>query len=332
MQLTDQWLARVQKSVVRLESGCTASFVSPEGLVLTNHHCVAECLSDNSSAQRDLIANGFIAAALEDELKCQGARASVLMSTENITNQVTRAIGDVEPAAATLARNKVLTTLEANCEAASKQTGTPLACESVTLYQGGEYLALQVQALRGRAPGVCAGAGDRRFRRRPGQFSVSSLVSRHVAAARVRERQAGSTPEHLSFEWAGAKEGEPVFVAGHPGTTQRLLTAAQLKTQRDLLLPFWLLRFSELRGRIIQYSKTSPEAARTSKDYLDSIENAIKVRREQLTSLLDDRMMEQHAAAERMLREAVNAAAAAKPPRGAPGTTSPVPSSATARF
>ena len=77
-----------------------------------------------------------------------------------------------------------------------------------------------------------------------------------------------STPDHLSFEWAGAKEGEPVFVAGHPGTTQRLLTVAQLKTQRDVLLPFWLLRFSELRGRIIQYSKTSAEAERTSKDYL----------------------------------------------------------------
>jgi len=316
VQLTDQWLARVQKSVVRLESGCTASFVSPEGLVLTNHHCVAECLSDNSSAQRDLIANGFIAAALEDELRCQGARASILMSTENITYRVTRAIGDVEPAAATLARNKVLTTLEANCEAASKQTGTPLACESVTLYQGGEYWLYKYKRYEdvrlAFAPEQAIGAfgGD------PDNFQFPRWCL-DMSLLRVYENgKPASTPEHLSFEWAGAKEGEPVFVAGHPGTTQRLLTAAQLKTQRDLLLPFWLLRYSELRGRIIQYSKTSSEAARTSKDYLDSIENSIKVRREQLTSLLDDRMMEQHAAAERMLREAVNAAAAAKPAAG----------------
>ena len=316
VQLTDQWLARVQKSVVRLESGCTASFVSPEGLVLTNHHCVAECLSDNSNAQRDLIANGFIAAAREDELKCQGARASVLMSTENITDRVTRAIGDVEPAAATLARNKVLTTLEANCEEASKQTGTPLACEAVTLYQGGEYWLYKYRRYDdvrlAFAPEQAIGAfgGD------PDNFQFPRWCL-DMSLLRVYDNgKPASTPEHLSFEWAGAKEGEPVFVAGHPGTTQRLLTAAQLKTQRDLLLPFWLLRFSELRGRIIQYSKTSPEAARTSKDYLDSIENAIKVRREQLTSLLDDRMMEQHAAAERMLREAVNAAAAAKPTAG----------------
>ena len=125
-----------------------------------------------------------------------------------------------------------------------------------------------------------------------------------------------STPDHLSFEWGGAKEGEPVFVAGHPGTTQRLLTVAQLKTQRDVYLPFWLLRFSELRGRMIQYSKTSAEADRTSKDFLSSVENAIKVRRMQLASLLDDRMMEQHAAAERKLRDAVTADATAKTAAG----------------
>ena len=316
VQLTDQWLARVQKSVVRLESGCTASFVSPEGLVLTNHHCVAECLSDNSSAQRDLIANGYIAAALEDELKCQGARASVLMSTENITNQVTRAIGDVEPAAATLARNKVLTTLEANCEAGVQADGYAAGLRIRHLVSRGRYWLYKYKRYEdvrlAFAPEQAIGAfgGD------PDNFQFPRWCL-DMSLLRVYENgKPASTPEHLSFEWAGAKEGEPVFVAGHPGTTQRLLTAAQLKTQRDLLLPFWLLRFSELRGRIIQYSKTSPEAARTSKDYLDSIENAIKVRREQLTSLLDDRMMEQHAAAERMLREAVNAAAAAKPAAG----------------
>ena len=137
----------MQKSVVRLETGCTASFVSVEGLVLTNHHCVAECLANNSSAERDLIANGYVAARLEDELRCQGAQASVLMRTQNVTERVVKAIGDVEPAEATAVRNKVLTTLEANCEQASKQAGTPLACESVTLYQGGQYWAEQGQAL-----------------------------------------------------------------------------------------------------------------------------------------------------------------------------------------
>jgi V8-like Glu-specific endopeptidase len=316
VQLTDQSLARLQKSVVRLESGCTASFVSSDGLVLTNHHCAAECLSDNSNAQRDLIANGYIAAALEDELRCQGARASVLMSTENITDRVTKAIGDVEPAEATAARNKVLTTLEANCEQASKQAGMPLACESVTLYQGGQYWLYKYKRYDdvrlAFAPEQAIGAfgGD------PDNFQFPRWCL-DMSLLRVYENgKPASTPDHLSFEWAGAKDGEAVFVPGHPGTTQRLLIVAQLKTQRDVFLPFWLLRFSELRGRMIQYSKTSSEAARTSKDYLDSVENAIKVRRVQLASLLDDRMMEQHAAEERKLREAVNADAAAKTAAG----------------
>jgi V8-like Glu-specific endopeptidase len=317
VQLTDQWLAHLQKSVVRLETGCTASFVSSGGLVLTNHHCVSQCLADNSNAQRDLVAGGYVAARLEDELRCQGAEASVLMSTENVTDRVLKAIGDVEPVEATAVRNKVLTTLEANCEQAAKQAGTPLACESVTLYQGGQYWLYKYKRFDdvrlALAPEHAIGAfgGD------PDNFQFPRWCL-DMSLLRVYENgKPASTPDHLSFEWSGAKEGEPVFVAGHPGTTQRLLTVAQLKSQRDVMLPFWLLRFSELRGRMIQYSKTSPEAERTAKDYLGSVENSIKVRRMQLTSLLDDRMMEQHAAAERKLREAVNADSAAK---GAAGT------------
>jgi V8-like Glu-specific endopeptidase len=316
VQLTDQWLSHLQKSVVRLETGCTASFVSGEGLVLTNHHCVAECLADNSSAARDLIANGFIAARLEDELRCQGARASVLMSTEDITDRVVKAIGDVEPTEAAAVRNKVLTTLEASCEQASKEAGTPLACESVTLYQGGQYWLYKYKRYEdvrlAFAPEHAIGAfgGD------PDNFQFPRWCL-DMSLLRVYENgKPAATPDHLAFEWGGAKEGEPVFVAGHPGTTQRLLTVAQLKTQRDVFLPFWLLRFSELRGRMIQYAKTSAEAERTSKDYLGSVENAIKVRRMQLASLLNDRMMEQHAAAERKLRDAVNADPTAKTAAG----------------
>jgi hypothetical protein len=113
------------------------------------------------------------------------------------------------------------------------------------------------------------------------------------------------TPDHLTVDWNGASEGDPVFVAGHPGSTDRLLTVAQLKSQRDVFLPFWLLRMSELRGRLIQFSKTSPEAARRAKDILDSIENSIKVRRMQQVALNDDALIASKEAEERTLRAAV---------------------------
>jgi V8-like Glu-specific endopeptidase len=317
VQVTDEWLRRLQNSVVRLETGCTASFVSPEGLVLTNHHCVATCLSDNSTAQRDLVANGFLAASREEEVRCQGSQASVLVSTENVTDRVTKGIAGVAAAGVATARNKILTTLESDCEAAARKSGTPLSCEAVTLYQGGQYWLYKYKRYEdvrlAFAPehAIAAFGGD------PDNFQFPRWCL-DMALLRVYEDGSPArTPTHLTVNWAGANEGEATFVAGHPGTTQRLLTVEQLRTQRSLLLPFWLLRFSELRGRLIQFSKGSEEAERVALDYLGNIENTHKVRRMQLGALLDDRLMDRQAEAERMLREKVNADPALKAAAGA---------------
>ena len=306
--LTDQWLQRLQQSVVRLESGCTGSFVSADGLVLTNHHCAAECLSNLSTAQRDYIAQGFTAATRDAEVRCPGEQLSVLMATQNVTPQVTKAIAGVPAAETVAARNRILTDLESECEAASKKSGAPLSCEAVTLYQGGQYWIYKykryddVRIVFAPEAAVAAFGGD------PDNFQFPRWCLDMSLLRAYDNGRPAAVPAHLTIAWSGAAAGEPVFVAGHPGTTQRLMTVAQLKTQRDVFLPFWLLRFSELRGRLIQYSKTSAEAQRTAKDYLDSIENSHKVRRMQLTSLLDDRMMDQRIADERELRAAVQRA------------------------
>ncbi|HVG70629.1 MAG TPA: S46 family peptidase [Vicinamibacterales bacterium] len=306
--LTDQWLQRLQQSVVRLESGCTGSFVSAEGLILTNHHCAAECLSDLSTAQRDYIAQGFSAATRDAEVRCPGEQISVLMAMQNVTPQVTKAIASVPAAQTVAARNRILTELESECEAASQKSGTPLSCEAVTLYQGGQYWIYKykryddVRIVFAPEAAVAAFGGD------PDNFQFPRWCLDMSLLRAYDNGKPAAVPAHLTIAWSGAAAGDPVFVAGHPGTTQRLMTVAQLKTQRDVFLPFWLLRFSELRGRLIQYSKTSAEAQRTAKDYLDSIENSHKVRRMQLTSLLDDRMMDQRIADERELRAAVQRA------------------------
>jgi V8-like Glu-specific endopeptidase len=307
VQVTDQMLSNLQRAVVRIESGCTGSLVSPDGLVLTNHHCARSCLAENSTAQRDLIANGFSAKARENEIKCQGEQISVLMKTENVTPKVTGALAGAAAGDVARKTNETLTNLESACESESQKSGTPMKCESVTLYQGGQYWLYKykryndVRAVFAPEEGIAAFGGD------PDNFQFPRWCL-DMSILRVYENgKPASTPNHLSFNWAGAKEGEAVFVAGHPGTTDRLLTVAQLKTQRDAYLPFWLLRYSELRGRLIQYSKTSPEAARTSTAFLDSIENSIKVRRMQLAALLDDRMMDARAAEEKKLRDKVAA-------------------------
>ena len=312
--LTDQWLTTVQQAVIRLETGCTASFVSGEGLVLTNHHCVAGCLADISAPQRDYVAQGFVAATRDAEIRCPGAQASILVATEHVTARVTKALAGVSSDRIATARNEALTNLETECEAAAKAGGTGLVCEAVTLYQGGQYWLYKyrryddVRLAFAPESDVAAFGGD------PDNFQFPRWCL-DMGLLRVYENgKPAATPAHLKFAWSGASAGEPVFIAGHPGTTQRLLTVAQLKTQRDVMLPFWLLRFSELRGRLIQYSKVSPEAARTAKAYLDSIENAHKVRRVELASLLDDRMMDRKAAEERKLRTAATARAGAVDP------------------
>jgi V8-like Glu-specific endopeptidase len=307
VQVTNQMLTRLQRSVVRLESGCTGSFVSPEGLVLTNHHCAASCLADNSTAERDLIANGFNAKARGNEARCQGVQASVLMETADVTARVKSALAGAAAADVARKRNEVITNLESACEEDAKKAGTPLKCEAVQLYQGGQHWLYKykryddVKLVFAPEAAIAAFGGD------PDNFQFPRWCL-DMTLLRVYENgKPAATPDHLSFNWSGAKEGEATFVAGHPGTTERQLTVEQLKTQRNVFLPFWLLRYSELRGRLIQYSKTSPEAARTAKDYLDTLENSHKVRRMQLAALLDDRMMDQRAAEERKLREKVAA-------------------------
>ena len=305
VQVTDQTLSNLQHAVVRLESGCTGSFVSPDGLVLSNHHCARACLAENSSAQRDLLGNGFTAKTREEEIRCQGEQVSVLMKTENVTAKVTSALAGALAADVSRRRNETLTNLESACEAEWAKAGTPLKCEAVTLYQGGQYWLYKykryddVRVAFAPEEGIAAFGGD------PDNFQFPRWCL-DMSMLRVYENdKPASTPNHLSFNWAGAKEGEPVFVAGHPGNTDRLLTVAQLKTQRDVFLPFWLVRNSEQRGRLIQYSKASPEAARSATDDLEGLENAIKVRRMQLAALLDDHMMDARASAEQKLREKV---------------------------
>jgi hypothetical protein len=128
-----------------------------------------------------------------------------------------------------------------------------------------------------------------------------------VLRAYTPDGKPAATPAFLRFRAAGPKLDEAVFVSGHPGSTQRLLTVNELENLRNFYLPRWLLRNSELRGRMIQYGKTSPEAHRIVEDPLNGIENSIKVRRKQLDALLDERLMKAKRDEEAALRAKVAA-------------------------
>jgi hypothetical protein len=309
VEITDAWLKRLRLATIRLEQGCTASFISREGLILTNHHCAESCIAENSTAERDLLAGGFKAATREQELRCQAQAASVLVGMQNVTDAVQAAVKGLPDADANTARKKELTRLEQGCEDAAKkgsETG-PLKCEIVTLYQGGQYWLYKykryedVRLVLAPEASIAAFGGD------PDNFQFPRWALDFTLLRAYENGQPVKVAEPLRFNWGGAAEGEAVFVSGHPGGTDRLLTTSQLKFQRDAFLPLWLLRFAELRGRLIQYGKQGPEALRRSQDDLNTLENSIKVRRKQLDTLHDDAFMEQRASEEAALKAAVAA-------------------------
>jgi len=304
--IDQDWLDRVRLATVRL-SNCTASFVSADGLLLTNHHCVESCLAQNSTRDKSLIETGFTAATRPDELRCPVQIAEVLQATEDVTAKVAVALKGLDDRAAKERRRQTLVGLEQSCEDASKRSGNPLKCQTVTLYDGGQYWLYKyrryddVRLVFAPEAAIAAFGGDPDNFQFPRWCFDMSLLRAYVNG------KPASTPNHLTIDFAGPKSGDPVFVAGHPGSTDRQLTVAELKSLRDRQLPQALLRSSELRGRYIQFAKTGAAAERIVSDELNGLENTIKVQRRELDALLDDDLLATKRAEEADLRRSLPA-------------------------
>ncbi|HKZ74422.1 MAG TPA: S46 family peptidase, partial [Steroidobacteraceae bacterium] len=293
VDVTPQWLDRVRTATVRL-SGCTASFVSPDGLLLTNFHCVETCLAEHSSRESSLHEKGFLAGGRDKEVRCGTQVADVLMAVEDITPKIAAATRGQDDKAANEARKKTLTTLEAACEAASRKdrsTG-PLKCESVNLYDGGQYFLYKYQRYDDVRLVFAPEAGIAMFGGDPDNFQYPRWCLDMSLLRAYQNGKPAATPNHLRIDFAGPDAGEPVFVSGHPGGTDRLLAVSELETLRDVDLPTWLLRNAELRGRYIQFGKTSEASGRIVNELIGNFENGIKVRRKLLDALHDDAMLE----------------------------------------
>jgi hypothetical protein len=306
--VTPAWLDHVRLSTLRL-SNCTASFVSPAGLILTNHHCAETCLADLSTPTESLDEAGFIAADRRAEQRCLTQVADVLVGMENVTDKVSKAIAGLGGAAANDARKKALTTLEQNCELASTRSfAGRRKCQIVTLYEGGQYFLYKykryddVRLVFAPEADIAAFGGD------PDNFQFPRWCL-DFSILRVYENgEPARTPNYLRINFSGPNAGDLVFVAGHPGTTARQLTVSELEFARDVTMPTWLLRASELRGRYIQFGKTSEATNRILQAPLNSLENGIKVRRKLLDALHDDALMQRKSDEEAALKAKANLA------------------------
>ena len=299
---TEQWLEHVQKSSVRFTAGGSGSFVSPKGLVMTNHHVGRHCLQKLGDKDHNYYRDGFWAKTQADEKGCHDLELNVLISIEDVTERVNAAVEPgTPPEEAARARRKVRADIEK--ESLDK---TGLRSDVVTLYQGGQYHLYRykkytdVRLVFAPEQQIAFYGGD------PDNFEYPRF-NLDMCFFRVYENDKPAKTEHyLRWSKAGSTNDELVFVSGHPGRTDRQNTVADLEFLRDGNYPYALRRLNRGEVMVLAYSGRSDENAREAKKLLFSVQNSRKARDAILAGLLDPALMNQKAAAERRFREAVN--------------------------
>nr|WP_315051990.1 S46 family peptidase [uncultured Brevundimonas sp.] len=296
------WLDRVRNAAVRLQ-GCSASMVSNEGLILTNHHCVVSCVQDLSTAENDYVKNGWMPATREEEKKGPGQTAEILTDIVDVTDRVTGAGAGLEGAAFVQAR-------AAEIDRIQKETcgdDQKLTCQVISFYRGGQYKLYKFRKYDDVRLAFAPEFQAAFFGGDPDNFNFPRYA---LDAAFLRAYEDGkpvSSPNFLKWNPNAPAEGDVTFVAGNPGTTQRLLTVAQLEVLRDQQLPLGLIQTSELRGRLLEYSTRDEEAKRVSVDPIFGLENGFKVQYGQQGALTDPAFMATKRQEEADLRQRVAA-------------------------
>ena len=281
--VTDSWLEHLMKASVRFNSGGSGSFVSGDGLVITNHHVGADSLQKMGSKDRDYLRDGFYARSAAEEIKCNDLELNVLQSIEDVTarvNAVVPAGADAE--AAVLARRKIIAEIEKE-----SRDKTGLRSDVVTLYQGGAYHLYRSKRYTDIRLVFAPEAQAAFFGGDPDNFEYPRY-DLDVCFFRVYENDRPvKVADFLKWSAKGAAETELIFVSGHPGTTRRLLTVAELEYQRDSQIPFLESQLKRREVLLSAWSNRSAENARRAKDELFGLQNSRKVYDGRIAALQD---------------------------------------------
>ncbi len=304
VEIGPQWLSHVRGAAVRLSSGCSASVVTREGLVLTNNHCVRECVQQLSSDRIDYIASGFSASTRQDERLCAGMQAEILTDISDVTSEVQSATAGKSGREFVTARDAKIAAIE-NRACAGREAR--FRCQVISLYEGGEYQLYRYRKYADVRLVMAPEAQTAFFGGDPDNFNFPRYDLDFSFVRLYEDGKPVATPDHLRWSFAPPQAGEAVFVVGNPGTTDRLLTAEQLATMRDLSLPWYLLRMSELRGRLIRFSEESADHARIADTLLFGVENSFKARYGEEQALVAPALIDAKRRADEALREKVAA-------------------------
>ena len=298
---TKAWYEKVQKAAVRINHGGSGSFVSPDGLVMTNHHVGSGALQQLSTKDKDLLKEGFHAKTRAEELKCPDMEFDVLESIEDVTAKINAAVpAGADAATAEKARRAAMNNIE---NESTQKTG--LRSDVVTLYHGGLYHLYRfkkytdIRLVFAPEQDIAFFGGD------PDNFEYPRF-DLDMCFFRVYENDSPIKSENY-FPWsaAGPKEDELVLVVGNPGHTDRLNTVAHLEFLRDKAMPRMLDRLRRMELLFSIFSERSAENARRAKGGLDGVANSRKARAGGLAGLQDPAIMARCKAEEKAFREAV---------------------------
>ncbi len=294
------WLDHLQKSCVRFPGG-SGSFVSADGLVMTNHHVAADTLQKLSDLKKvDYLKLGFAAKTRAEEMKCSDLELYNLQTIKDVTADVTAAVTPGMAAAdAFQARQQKI----GEIEKAASDEGKGVRGQVVTLYAGGLYhlytykIYTDVRLVFAPEKQAAFFGGD------PDNFEYPRF-DLDMSYFRVYENDKPLKPEHfLKWSESGSKADELVFVAGHPGRTSRQNTLAELEYLRDTGFPNLLQRLNRLEVLIGAWVGRSEKNRQTGEDDLFGIQNSRKARSGGLQGLLDPKLMARKEAEEKRLKD-----------------------------
>lgn len=298
---TQAWLDHLQKSSIRFNSGGSGSFVSADGLALTNHHVGLDCLAKISTKDHDYVTTGYHAKTQADEVKCVDLELNVLQSIEDVTQRVSASVTPgMTTAAAQAARRSVMSAIE---QESVQKSG--LRSDVVTLFQGGEYHLYRykkytdVRLVFAPEVGIAFFGGD------PDNFEYPRY-DLDVCFFRAYENGKPVHPaDYLKWSESGAKDGDLVFVSGHPGSTSRLNTLTHLQFFRDVAYPFTLNILRRREVLLTNYAQRSIENDRRAHDDLFGVKNSRKAYLGRIAGLQDPAVLKAKAATEAALRQKV---------------------------
>jgi hypothetical protein len=298
---TQQWLEHLQKASVRFNSGGSGSFVSANGLVITNHHVGADTLQKISDQQHNYLKDGFYARTHTDEIKSTDLELNVLMSIEDVTARVD---GAVKPGMTNEQASSARSSVVAAIEKESKDK-TGLRSDVVTLYQGGAYHLYRykryddVRLVFAPEQQIAFYGGD------PDNFEYPRY-DLDICIFRVYENgQPAKIDHYLKWNSSGPSDRELIFVSGSPGKTDRQLTVDELADMRDRYLPYVLRMFNRREVLGLAYGGRSFENARKARDDLFGDQNNRKRYDGYLAGLLDPQIWSALQAREQKLRDAI---------------------------